>query len=1749
MPESNSSRTASGPMPEHHLQDIFNNAPIGVFTSTPEGRYISANPALARMFGYESPEELIASITDIATQVYVDPADREAFMRLMAERGKVIDFECRFKRKDGTEFWVSRNVRAIRDEDGRVVAYQGFSTDITERKEAEEALRESEERYRNVVEANAGIVWEVDANLTVTHVSGRVYEILGYEPEEIIGRNLIFPVDPEDRERISAIMARVLRQPEPFKDIEYWCRQKNGGRVRILTNGIAFFAQDGGLLGFRGTHIDITETYWARRCQKIALRLHEMINDNDNAISAVLCEACSEVTDSPMAFFGMLEPDESAMIAHVWSPAAMAECGIAEKPLRFPIETAGLWAEPIRRREPVIRNDYPDAIEKQGLPEGHVPITRYLGVPILHGDKVVAVVGAANRAPGYEKRHINRLRMITSTIADILLLRRNEEALRNSSQFLRNIIDTTSDLLSVTDMEGYFKFLGPSHNILGYDPDSLVGGNVMELVHPDDYDEIATAFADFLANREDGRKVEYRYRRADGDYLWFETVGKFILDDAGNPKEILFNTRNITARKQAEGQLKRIEWMLSKKPELRVEPQTETHEQGYGDLTELNRDGLILKSIGRELLKSFANDYLELLETSSAIYEANGDYAFGIFTSGWCRMMDKASRNLCDTPDNAEALDSGRWLCHESCWTDCSKQAIAQRTQVDIECNGGIRLYAVPIFAAGNVIGAINFGYGDPPKDPEKLKILADAYHLNEKDLLRSAEAYDSRPPYIIEMAKKRLNSTATLIGSMVETKQAMEAFRDSEETLRTTLHSIGDAVISTDMDGLVAAMNPVAESLTGWSEKEATGQALEAVFRIINEQTRQPVESPVINVLRSDHIVGLANHTLLIARDGREIPIADSGAPIRDDAGEITGVVLVFRDQTEERAAREALEESEATIRKKLKAITEPDGDIGTLNLGDIIDSEELQTMMEDFYKTTQIGGAILDISGKVLVGVAWTDICTKFHRVHPDTAKNCLESDLALANGVPAGTFKAYRCKNNMWDMVSPIKIGGKHLGNIYIGQFFYDDEHVDYELFRMQARRYGFDETEYLAALDRVHRLKRETVESAMTFYTKLAGMISSLSYSKIKLSRDIARRKQAEEALRKSETRFQKVLGVVPDMISIQNPEMDILYSNWQGFAAIPNNRRILHTKCHKTYRNLDNICPDCLATSVLESRKPIHEETRLPDGKCYDVRVIPILDKDNNVEMFMEWVRDITESKEAEEALRSNYALLQIAGETARFGGWSVDLEKNIATWSDAVADIHEMPHGYAPSVREAINFYAPGWHDKITHVFNECAQKGIPFDEEMEIITSTGKRIWVRTNGRAVKDENGKISKVRGSFQDITERKQSEAEQEKLQSQLLQAQKMESVGRLAGGVAHDFNNMLSVILGHAEMILDQVDPSQPLFSELEEIRKAAERSAILTRQLLTFARKQTIAPKVIDLNETVEGMLQMLRRLIGEDIELSWLPGKNLAPVKMDPSQIDQILANLCVNARDAIADVGKITIETDVVSFDDAYCTDHAGFIPGEFIMLAVSDNGRGMDKETVSHLFEPFFTTKEVGKGTGLGLATVYGAVKQNKGFVNVYSEPGQGTTFRIYLPPYQAGRRSRVDTATAKPASRGSETILLVEDESANLRMVTIMLEKLGYDVIAANTPGEAIRMAHEHTGPIDLLVTDVVMPEMNGRDLAKNILHIYPGIKRLFMSGYTANVIVHHGVLDEGVHFIQKPFSPKDLGAKLRDVLEG
>jgi polar amino acid transport system substrate-binding protein len=609
--------------------------------------------------------------------------------------------------------------------------------------------------------------------------------------------------------------------------------------------------------------------------------------------------------------------------------------------------------------------------------------------------------------------------------------------------------------------------------------------------------------------------------------------------------------------------------------------------------------------------------------------------------------------------------------------------------------------------------------------------------------------------------------------------------------------------------------------------------------------------------------------------------------------------------DLTERRRAEEALRESEQRVRHKLEAVLDPEGDIGELSLADIVDSEAIGELLDHLNRLTGFAAGLVDPEGNLLVASGRREICTRFHRPHPEAGRNCMYSNRELIRDLRPGSFHMQQCRNHLWDAATPIVMGGRNVGSLFMGQFILAEEEPPPEVFRDQARRFGFDEREYLDALNRVPRWSRETVEAAMAFYGRFASLVSSLSYGALKLAR-------------------------------------------------------------------------------TLEERRRIEEE-------------------------------------------------------------------------------------------------------------------------------------------------------------------------RERLQEELNHAQRMESVGRLAGGVAHDSNNMLNVILGHADMMLESAPEGSLLQDELLEIQRAAQRSADLTRQLLAFARRQPIAPRVLDLNRTVESALRMLGRLIGEHIDLVWNPAADLASVRMDPSQIDQILTNLCVNARDAIGEAGgTVTIRTENAILGDKDCAGDEAVRPGRYVVLGVSDTGGGMGSETMANLFEPFFTTKDTGKGTGLGLPTVFGIVKQNKGLIRVSSEPGQGAHFRIYLPAQTgiaASERSGAETTgEGERTERGTETLLLVEDEPATLSMIRQMLERSGYEVLATTSPEEAIRLADGNADRIRMLITDVVMPGTNGRELAGRLLAAHPHSRQLFMSGYNADFSAERGVLVPGVNFIQKPFSLKDLTAMVRRVLD-
>ncbi len=657
--------------------------------------------------------------------------------------------------------------------------------------------------------------------------------------------------------------------------------------------------------------------------------------------------------------------------------------------------------------------------------------------------------------------------------------------------------------------------------------------------------------------------------------------------------------------------------------------------------------------------------------------------------------------------------------------------------------------------------------------------------------------------------------------------------------------------------------------------------------------------------------------------------------------------------------------------------------------------------------------------------------------------------------------------------------------------------------------------------------------------------------------LSIAADISIQKQAEQALRESERFLRQIIDTSPACIFVKDRESRYVLVN----KAIADLYGVLpEAMIGKT--DLELAQNNCLGLAeaeqfsaddreVLEknTEKRIDEEAFMASGggKKWFQTVKTALVSDFMKDCMLGVATDITQRKQANEALRESEEKFRyifdhsVVPKALTFP--SGEFEPNAA--------FCEMV-GYT---REELA--ATTWQN-ITHPedidANQAEVESILSGQKTSVrfikryLHKNGDVVWAHMGTSLRRDAAGNPMYLITTAVNISEQKQAELEREKLQDQLIQAQKMESVGRLAGGVAHDFNNMLAVILGYTELALDKIPENEPLREDLDEVMQAAQRSTDIARQLLAFARRQTISPKVLDLNETVEEMLKMLRRLIGEDIDLSWQPGGGLWPVNMDPSQVDQIMANLCVNARDAIDGVGKITIETENVTLDADECAHRDELIPGDYVLLMVSDTGRGMDPATRERIFEPFFTTKGMGEGTGLGLSTIYGIVKQNKGDVQVYSEPGNGTTFRIYLPRHVGEAYVAEDQGVPQILLGRGETVLVAEDEDAILKLTARMLQGLGYTVLTALSPTHAEQLAKAQTGPIDLLITDVVMPEMSGRDLADRLRNFYPDLKVLYMSGYTADVIAHRGVLEENMQFISKPFSQRDLARKVREALE-
>ncbi len=907
-----------------------------------------------------------------------------------------------------------------------------------------------------------------------------------------------------------------------------------------------------------------------------------------------------------------------------------------------------------------------------------------------------------------------------------------------------------------------------------------------------------------------------------------------------------------------------------------------------------------------------------------------------------------------------------------------------------------------------------------------------------------------------------------------------------------TTLYSIGDAVVTTDLEGRIREVNPTAERLTGWSEASALGRAVGEVFVALDDADGPPVSTLVATALRDGTVSNPARHARLVGRDGHERRITASGAPIRDASGGIQGAVIVFRDETDELAQLRELEERESRYRLLFAA---------NPHAMWVYDADSL---------------AFLDVNGAAVARYGYSReefLQMTLADIRPrEDVPSLIEDVTKVPEAFEGGRRWRHRRKDGTHLTVEmsshPVPWMGRR-GRVVLAHDVSAQASLETRL-QWQARM-----------LTRL--ASREPLQTLLDELATFLGTLCPGATSAVLL------RDAASEAVRlvASDGLPLDVQVVDPASLAEVGAVFGALAARPAPFAVsdiatdpalaqyldVANRFGVRAVWSHPFFDSAGRAL-GTVAMCASTARPPTAAETEIAQFAATLAGVM------------VERSRNAEELHDREGRLR---AIFENEPECVKV----LDLDGHLMEMNPAGLRLIEADS--IDAVRGGLvgDLVSPAFRPRFAALTREAALGGGGV-LEFEMTGLKGTRRWLETHAGSLRDTHGRVTAVIGITRDVTERRA-------LAAQLLQAQKLESVGRLAGGIAHDFNNMLNVILGQTELALEALPAGSAAAASLDEVLKAAQRSAELTRQLLAFARREPSLPRAVDLNGRIQQVLGMVERIIGEGIAVVWQPGQHLWPVHVDPGQLDHILANLAVNARDAMNGAGTLTVTTATATRAESEAS-----APRDYAVLTVSDTGIGMDAETLGRIFEPFFTTKPQGQGTGLGLASVYGTVRQHGGLVEVESTPGAGTTFRILLPRSTEAAEILHEPDVPRSSVGGKQTILVVEDEPAVLRLTCAILRREGYEVLSAQTPEEAEAIVTRHDGPLHLVLTDMVMPGMSGRALWCRLETLRPSLRCVIMSGYSREAIDSSDALD--VPSLQKPFSLAALVDKVRGVLD-
>ncbi|MGO9118404.1 MAG: PAS domain S-box protein [Desulfomonilaceae bacterium] len=1297
---------------EEKYRRIFEHAIEGIFQSTPDGRFITVNPAYARMFGYGSPEEMINEVTDIASQLYANPADREEVQQRFEDPVPLTNYEVEWLRKDGTHFWVAINARSVRDESGRMLYYEGMIEDITARKESEEALRNSESLLREAQRVAHIGHWELDSPAGTPKWSEEISHILGLDPS---GGAPSFAqmqhiLHPDDWDLLNGMIIRGSNQGVPF-DIEVRCIRPDRSIRWVNVKGYPTKKRGGESFKMFGTAQDITQRKQAEaRIHRqgtllgaINSILREALESESDADIVRTClSVAEEITGSRFGFIGEVNKngfmDTIALSDPGWTECRMLKADLPQ--LINNMEIRGIWGSVLKSEQSLIINNPASHPDSGGVPDGHTPITSFMGIPLKRSGKTFGLIALANKHGGYEPSDVADMETVSGAFVEALDRQRAERALQVSEDKYRTVVENMQDVFYRTDMEGTITMLSPSAaEMAGYDTvDQMIGLNATKDLykHPADRDRL-------LAVLEEKGKVsnfEVELVRRDGDTLIVSTNSHIYYDKSGRPLGIEGVFTDITARKRAEN------------------------------------------------------------------------------------------------------------------------------------------------------------------------------------------------------------------------------ALRESEEKYRILVENANEGIFVAQ-DGVIKFLNPKMSEMFDYSKEEF-------------------ISNPI-----------------------------------------------------------------------------------------------------------------------------------TEF--VHPDDRERILQSHFRRLAGDQAPTQYPFRLLNKD--------------GQIQWAELV-------------------------------VARITWEGKPAALAFIT------------------DITERKAMEEAVKESEEWHRSLVENSFDGIFVQQ-DRKIIFANSRLYQMLGYSPGELEGMEHWRvyYGEYQQITRERAAARMRGEKMPPQYEVMLQrkDGSFFEGEVSAKVVYVKGRPGVQAWVKDISKKKRTEETQRRLATVVQQASEAV------------------VIMDANNKVQYVNPAFEKITGYSLDDVIAQTPKIWKEAAHDDLLYQRIWETVSSgevwRGQLTNRRKDGTSyledvtvspVRDTSGQIINYVAIKRDISREVQ-------LQQQLLQSQKMEAIGTLAGGIAHDFNNLLTVVMGYSELLLAEKERDHQEHDDLQTIFHAARNGAELVQRLLMFSRKSEPKPVPMNLNKQVVQVEKLLRRTIPKMIDVKLELSADLPQIDADPSQVEQVIMNLAVNARDSMPDKGKLTLKTDIVTLDEEYCRLHVEASPGEHVVLVVSDTGQGMDKETVEHIFEPFFTTKEMGRGTGLGLAMVYGIIKQHNGHITVYSEVGKGTTFRVYLPAIPADVEPKVEDIGIMPAF-GTETVLLVDDEDFVRELGARILTKHGYTVLQAVNGREGLDLFKKERSQISLVVLDLIMPEMGGPECLKELLKIDPKMKILIASGFSADASVKETIQIGAKGFVNKPFRVKEILRDVRRVLD-